>query len=188
MQEYFSAFWKTKKLFRRPRVLLVALVSGTLLFLTALWLPNYRLTQIILVSDTFSLSKKAQILIHSLGSFQTNFTGSDRVFILLTSVLGGLTVALLLWYMKHTFKVQKEAGVSLLGVLLSFIGIGCSACGSVILTSIFGISSTYWLTSVLPFGGLEFSIMSVVLLLGSLFYLSKKIQSPVVCHIKPKSR
>jgi hypothetical protein len=184
MREYFSAFGKTKKLFRRPRVFLVAIVSGTILFLTTLWLPNYRLIQIVLVSDTFSLSQKAQILITSLGSFQTSFTSSDRIFVLLTSVLGGMAIALLLWYMKNSFKIQKEAGMSILGILLSFIGVGCSACGSVIVSSIFGVSSTYWLTSVLPFGGLEFSIISTLILSGSLLYLSKKIQSPIVCHIK----
>lgn len=184
MQKYFSALWKTKTLFRRPRVALTAVMTGGVLFLMALWLPNYQLIKTVLLSKSFAFEEKVEVLWTSLGSFHTNFTLGSQISILLTSMLGGLCIALLVYYLKKSIDRQKASGVSFLGIFLSFIGLGCSACGSVFLTSLFGLSSTYWLISILPFGGLEFSIISIGILLFTLLYLSLKIQSPVVCSLK----
>lgn len=71
--------------------------------------------------------------------------------------------------------VRIEAGIGVLGLLVGFLGIGCSVCGSIILSSIFGLTTTTVLVSFLPFGGLEFGGVGIFLLLLSIYFIAVKI-------------
>jgi len=55
------------------------------------------------------------------------------------------------------------------------LGVGCGACGSVILSSIIGLSASWTLIGVLPLHGAEFSMLAVVMLAYSILSLSRKL-------------
>ena len=68
-------------------------------------------------------------------------------------------------------------------IVSGVLGMGCAACGSFLLTSIFSLFGASWLLSYLPLDGGEFGILGVILLAVSLYLTAKKIQNPAVCKI-----
>jgi uncharacterized membrane protein len=70
-------------------------------------------------------------------------------------------------------------------MISAVFGIGCAACGSVILTAILGIAGTGALLTWLPLHGLEFGVVGIILLSFSIYYLAKRINDPLVCKVRP---
>ncbi|OGZ61172.1 MAG: hypothetical protein A2919_01050 [Candidatus Spechtbacteria bacterium RIFCSPLOWO2_01_FULL_43_12] len=70
------------------------------------------------------------------------------------------------------------------GSVLGILGIGCGACGSLILTPLaISIGATGFL-AVLPFGGSEFGFLGIALFMFSMYSLSKKINDPLICPVE----
>jgi hypothetical protein len=80
--------------------------------------------------------------------------------------------------------VQREMGVSLLGVATSLLGVGCASCGSVVLTSLIGLSSASTVLGILPFRGQEFGFLGIAILLMAIIYTMKKINQPFLCKVE----
>lgn len=112
----------------------------------------------------------------SLGVFSTST-------ILTTSMLFGINISLLVFYIKQQKKVllSQTPGLSALGLLFGVIGLGCASCGSLIVFSLFSFVGAGAFLTVLPFNGAEFSILGILLLLASNYLVLKKISAPAVC-------
>jgi len=98
--------------------------------------------------------------------------------------LFGLNITFLIYYIKQrqkSGKVYAAKLTSVTGLISGLLGVGCAACGSVILTAIVGTAGATAFLVWLPFGGLEFALLSIVLLVFSIVYILKKIDSPLVC-------
>jgi hypothetical protein len=184
-----SRYWgyllaSLKEVLKKPAYLFGAVLFAVLILVVMILLPNHELVRITIGADFFTVGQKAKILWASLGALKTNFTAISRVAAILVALLAGINTALFIHYFKTQVVTQKAAGASLFGMIFGFLGIGCSACGSVILSSIFGIGAATGFLSILPFKGLEFSILSVSILLASVWYLAIRIQLPAKCKIK----
>ena len=169
--------------FRRPANVLVALGTSFFALFVALWLSNWELLKFIFFNGTFSLGSKIMILITSLGGIVTNFKAPSRVVTLSVIILLGINMAMFLHYMKIRIKADKASGAGLAGTLLGMLGVGCAACGSVVLSSIFGTVFTAGVVGILPLDGLEFGLMGIVFLTLSIYLTSKKIVDPEVCKL-----
>ena len=94
----------------------------------------------------------------------------------------GLNIALIL----KTFgrlrnqKVRVSVGG---GTIFALVATGCTSCGLSII-SLFGLSAATF--SFLPFMGLEFKLISIVLLLFSFIYTVRKLD--FVCEVKSNGR
>ena len=105
----------------------------------------------------------------------------------MVAVLFGINIALLTYYIRRR---QEKTGntkaslASLGGIVSAGLGIGCAACGSVVLTSLLGMFGAGSLLLLLPLHGAEFGIVGLILLLVSIRYLIKRIQDPLVCPAK----
>jgi len=97
------------------------------------------------------------------------------MFILGISFLTGVNIALVVYYFRQRAQFFRGSPFGFLGGASVINGIGCSSCGSVILSSFIGLSASWTLIGALPLRGAEFSILAVVLLLYSIFSLSKKL-------------
>ncbi len=177
------AFHSLKIVFQKPRYSVLTLVVALLMFSVSLWLPNRDLINYILTSDAFSGSTKIKILGGTFASFQTLFTLPMQTTILLTSFLAGVNIALLIYYIRRRTKLEKSVGVSVLGMISGFFGVGCASCGSVLLSSLFGLSATAGFLGILPFHGLEFGLLGIALLMLSIFLVAKKIEDPLTCRV-----
>ncbi len=165
---------------RRPAYFLLAAgVSGAVL-LFAIWLPNLGLIGNA-ISGNMSVPDKLMYLWGSLGGLQTNFTVLSRWLTIATAVLVGINVSVVTYYLRQRVAVQRSAGIGAGGLFVGVLGIGCAACGSVLLSSIIGVGATASVVGVLPLGGEEFSILAVVVLALSLFITARKAANPFVC-------
>lgn len=168
-----------------PKYLLLALILATLVFIFSVWLPNWELIRNVVFSSSTSFFDKIAFLWNSLGAITTNFSGSSATLLVVISVLFGLNISLTVYYFKRRITFQKAGGMSVAGMLVGLIGIGCASCGSVILSTFLGVGAAAAFTGFLPFGGQEFSILAIIILVVSLYVTGKKIADPLVCGIRP---
>ena len=143
---------------------LVALV----LFSLNGFMHNYR----ILFSD-FSLKLLFGL---TLGIF-TSYSAWPLISLMMISLLTGIVISFSVFLLRR----QISSGVSIgaTGIIMGILAPACPSCA----LSLVGIVSLGGLFAFLPFGGLEFGFISIILLVISIFYLSKKIVT-TVCKVK----
>jgi len=160
---------------------LVALLSMAIIFWLSVSLSNFGLFAHTGGSDLFSFADQAKIIFTSFGTFTTNFTVLSQVLIVITSFLAGVNVPLIAHYFKNRVSAQKAAGTSIFGILIGLFGIGCASCGSVVLSSVIGMSAATGVLTFLPLHGAEFSILGIIVLAWATWAIIKRINGPNVC-------
>src|SRR3989344_4842906 len=68
-------------------------------------------------------------------------------------------------------------------IAVSFLGLGCSACGSLILSSLIGLTATTAVIDWLPLEGLEFGLLGIFILLLAIYLTAYKISAPNDCKV-----
>lgn len=167
-----------------PWYVLMAVLVAVGVFLFAVWLPNISLITSVITSDAGTFMQKISFMFSLLGSITTNFTVISATSIILIAILFGANVALLTYYMKKTRGtggIRTIGGLGVTGLVSGFLGIGCVACGTFVLSSILILMGVGGLLAYLPFGGEEFGFIAIGLLLYSLHAISRKITTPNVC-------
>lgn len=158
------------------------LVSFGLIMVSA-WLPNFQLIRQVLTGNSMNAQEKVNVLVSLLGSLQTNFTPVSRALLIISSLLSGLQIALLTYFIRQRTKIAKTAGMSFIGTGLSVLGIGCASCGSIVISSLLGLSTTAILVGGLPFKGQEFSVIGIFILLFAIKQTVDKFNKPEICAI-----
>lgn len=172
--------------FQSKRNIILALTLALAVFLFSIWLPNLGLIWRTIISSKLDFGEKLLFLFSSLAMLKSNFSLFSAGLTILISILFGINVVLVVSYFKKQIANQKILGTSFLGIFSGFLGIGCAACGSVILSSIFGTAATFGFIAKLPFRGQEFGIIAVALILFSILTILKRTNN-AQCHIASKS-
>lgn len=172
-----------RQVFRNPLYDLLAFSIAVIVLITAIWLPNLHLVTKTIHSTNLSFLQKGNILTGLLGGIETNFTPLSRSLTILTSILFGINVAIITYYFRRRFSLEKEAGVSLGGMLFGLLGVGCTSCGSVILATLLGLSVSASILGFLPLKGQEFGLLGVILLVIAITITAKKIADPLNCKV-----
>ncbi len=171
----------------QPRYLLLAVCVSGVVFTFALWLPNFSLIGTVVFTSEISLLEKFLFLGRLYGSITTNFTIVSATYTIATSVLFGINVALLWYYIKSVTDASPTLTVtgatSIGGLVSGILGVGCAACGTFIVTSALSVVGAAGIITVLPFGGQEFGFIAVFLLFFSIYTILHKIQTPKICPI-----
>lgn len=186
IQNNTAAFLQAiKDVLGRPMygLLTVAVFLSVMLF--AIWLPNLSFMADIVTSSSLAPGQKISILGSSLGAIQTNFTFLSRALTVVIALLFAVQISVITYYLKRRIHLQKAAGISGVGMVSGLLGVGCAACGSVILSALFGATATAGFIGVLPLRGQEFGLLSIGILGLSLFLTTRKIQEPLVCAAPP---
>ena len=161
-------------------------VSVAVIFI-AVWLPNFSFLRHTVTTPDFTAGDRAAILLTSFGALKTNFLPLSRFTIIIVALLTGLNAAMFARYIRTRRALERSAGVTAFGTFLGMLGVGCAACGSVIVTSLVGASATAALVGVLPFNGVEFGLLGIVALLYANRELAKKIRAPLACDMPKRS-
>lgn len=173
------------------RYLLLSVIFSIAFLVLSIWLPNLSFIKNTVFSTSLSPDRKMDILTASLWAIKTNFTPLSRTLAITTAILFGINFSLLVYYLKLKLEGAKAISSGLGGMFFAILGSGCASCGSVILTSLLGVSATVSLVYTLPLRGNEFGIASLVILGLSTFLLAQKINQPIACAPKvvqqPKS-
>tara|TARA_B100000508_G_scaffold101355_1_gene79799 strand:- start:6422 stop:6970 length:549 start_codon:yes stop_codon:yes gene_type:complete len=153
----------------------------------AVLLPHLGLLKTLWQYESVSLLEFGLLFVKLYGSPGTNFTFLSATYTVLIAVLFGLQVTLLTYYVRSIrSKITNltSVGASGIGGLVSgFFGIGCAACGTFLLSSILVLFGAGGLLAWLPFGGEEFGLIGVGLLLYANHIIVKKINAPLVCAL-----
>lgn len=151
----------------------------------AILLPHIGLIKTLWQNGSVSVIEIGLLVMNLYGSLGTNFTILSATYTIVIAVLFGLQVALITYYVRSVrSKVLNltSVGASGIGGLVSgFSGIGCAACGTFLLSSILVLFGAGGVLIWLPFGGEEFGLFGVGLLVYANHLLVKKINAPLVC-------
>lgn len=173
-----------KNVFRNYLYAVIALVFAFAIFAFSIWLRNLPLLGNIITSPAFGLSDKITLFIKFLGGITTNVTPFSATLIIVMSALFGINASLFLYYIVKRKEFPKKEGVGALGAFASgMLGVGCASCGSFLLGAALASFGASGLIAFLPLRGEEFSILAIVLLALSIFWISKSIQSTKVCAV-----
>lgn len=91
--------------------------------------------------------------------------------------------ALLAYFLSHRVAQYRAAGLGFVGIAVALLGVGCAACGSVILISLIGLSVAGTFLGALPLRGAEFMIAGNLILFASIYFIAKNIRDPLRCKL-----
>jgi len=155
---------------------------------TLLW-PNQGLLFTVWGSELTTLSFKFSLTLHVVAGAWSSMGALTVVVIVLTASLIGL-VASMAWYAWRAKQLSHEIGPSFTiatgtGIFAALLGIGCVACGPLLVTAILALVGGAGLLVILPLHGTEFGLLALGLLGYAVYVLAKVIAAPAVCVIWP---
>lgn len=164
---------------------LLALITSTVVFAVAVWFPNLTLIVEIMGHPGISFSQKLDLPISLLGSIATNFTLLSASYTIAIALLFGVNLAMTIYFLRRKVSEVRQSGVAtgFIGLASGVLGVGCAACGSLLLASGLSLVGASGILAFLPLAGGEFGILGVILLSVSIYLIAKQIQNPAVCKI-----
>ena len=164
---------------------LLTLFIGVLIFAFSVLLPNLKLVGMVWGDGAISTTSKVVLLINLLGSITTNFTILSAFTTISIAFLIGVNVALMLYIYRRQKAGLSASGVavSTFGTVIGMFGVGCAACGSLILTALLATFGGIGILALLPFQGQELSLVGVLALGYATYFLVQKINKPIMCKI-----
>ncbi len=174
-------FQKTlNKIFKSPGYI-IGLVFLSLIVLLAISFLQNSGQALAVFSYKLELFQKILLIQKILIYFYTgNLTWFAVTLYLTLAILFAYNLILIFYYFKKRNQFASLGKVSLSGLLAS-LGVGCATCGGVLLTSVVGGVGATSLLTILPYSGSEFLVISILVLIYSIFSISKKINAPLVC-------
>lgn len=173
------------QVFSNSQYNLLVVLGAVLMYVLTVLIHKSDFIWYVVTGSNFDMFTKLSLIGNSFVSIQTNFaTTGALVLTIVLSLLVGINIAMLVYHLRRRIAAQSAAGLSVLGIVSSVIGVGCASCGSVVLSSFLSIGVTAGLITWLPLKGAEFSIIALGLLIFSIYLLSKKIATPLLCAVK----
>lgn len=175
------------KVFRRP---LYGMVSGLIivtLSVTILLWSNMSLLWSFWTNESISASQTLALAWQLLVGAPSNMGGLAVTLVLINSTLLGIITSMIwyAWRIKKRQSINKRLlGATSGGMLAALLGIGCIACGPLLLGSIFSLVGAGGILLLLPLHGAELGVIAFFLLLYALYSVQKVITAPLVCEIK----
>jgi len=178
-------FQALQKVFRKPAYVAFALTTSIVVFTFVVWLPNLSLIVEVMDHSGIPFSQRLGLPISLLGSIATNFTLLSASYTIAIALLFGVNLAVTIYFLRRKISEVKRSGIAtgFMGITSGVLGMGCAACGSLLLTSSLSLVGVSGILAFLPLSGGEFGILGVILLSISIYLTAKQIQNPVVCKI-----
>lgn len=171
-----------RDIIRSKQFIIPTLIIIVVYILLVTYLMNFAFTKDTILGN-YPISYKWNILVGLLQGLATSMTTFALVLLLLTAVLTGTNltlVALRLKAMRSDGKLHVMVGGS---SVLAVLGSGCAACGLPIL-ALLGLSGSL---IYLPWHGTELSVLAVLLLLITLYFMLLSYPTAAVCKLINKT-
>lgn len=161
------------------RVFILSTVLFILILLVAL---NGKNALEVLSFTSLSFVQKISLSLQTLFQLGNTFTLPALLLSVLGSLLGGINLSLAYTYMRLRGEIILRSGLySGIGLLMAFLGVGCAACGTALLSVLLGFFGFSTMLSVFPYQGEELGYIGIIILLIATYTLSRKVVSPAVC-------
>ena len=129
-----------KLLYFKPLYLLLALIISVVFYEIIFWFLNIGLFQYLLTTEFLTLSDKLDIIIGSYSGIFMTPISPMMIILFVVSLLQGATLAAIVYSIKYERALNRNLANEFGGVgaagLLSVLGLGCSACGTSLVTPI----------------------------------------------------
>jgi len=177
------------RVFAEPAYIALAGVLALIAFLVAVWFPNFGLLAEVLATQA-PLGDRLAIALGLLGGIATNFSPLAAGYTIAIAGLFGLCAAMITHLLRRgrTAAAGRNIAIGSGGVASGVVGIGCAACGSLVLGGVLPFTGAAAALAALPLGGGEFGILGVVLLFVSLLLVSRAIAQPADCALSATAR
>ena|SRR3989338_4242727 len=186
MQNFLYLSLSLKEVFSKIRYFAAAFSSAFLIFIIALFIRNIPLVTGILTADFFTIGFKTKLTLLLTISALLNTSILTLFLLISVSVLFGINISFFVFYFaRRGLASKKEAGGVLAGVTSGLFGAGCASCGGLLLSSILSSVGAAGILVFLPLAGEELTILGIVFLILSIFWLSKSIQTSGICEVQP---
>ncbi|MCR4280474.1 MAG: hypothetical protein NUV82_03560 [Candidatus Komeilibacteria bacterium] len=178
-------FTALRAVFSHRSYVMMAITFALFFYFLFTYIHNFLFVRDILRVEALTAVVKAEIIASSLLNWQQSYiNGTAFIIIIVLVLLLAANSALMIYYLRRRIRDLRAAGTGVASVLSAVVGIGCGACGSVILTSVFSFSLSAAIMGWLPLNGSEFQILAIVIVLWSLYLNSIKIVDPATCKVK----
>lgn len=173
-----------KQVFSNVRYVLIAGTGAFGFLAISAILPNLRLMRWVMGSEAMAADEKLYFFTNVIaGGFKMDLVSFAAFFIFTIAILFGANIAMSAYYFKSKSAILKQGGVAgFFGAFAGFLGVGCSACGSIALSSLLSLVGAAGALTYLPLGGREFAILSIFLLLLSIYQISRNISISQTCN------
>lgn len=171
----------------QPGYLALATVVGLLAAVGMSLTQNLQFNVDILVYGDLTIRQKLAVIRVQLPFFGESFEHDRGLLIYSIAALTGTNLAMLSYHvLEHDLSVEGGSG-SAAGVMLGTIGAGCAACGPGILAGVVGIVGGAGVLATLPYEGLEFSLLAVLVLVLSMYWLAEGMRGGQIrgCPVDP---
>jgi len=165
--------------FAEPSGYVAAVLGALFVVLLTLSLASMSLLRFTFHESEFPLALKLRTAAEVLWGGRLVFAHEGGWVALPLAALFGLNAALVYRYMREQVRVNHAAGASVAGIVIGLLGVGCAACGSVLLASLLGVGAI----AALPFHGREFAWLGLAVTAVGTLTISEKIAAPAVCKI-----
>ncbi|WP_073306828.1 hypothetical protein [Halobaculum gomorrense] len=170
----------------------VVAVAAAVLALSGFALSqNVALVRDTVVGGSLPLDARLTILVEQYPFVGTSYEPAAGAMLVLVALVTGANLAVAAYHLRENGvfgdagdadEAEARAGAaagnavggagSLVGVVLGALGAGCAACGSAVLVGLLSLVGGSGLLLALPFEGLEFTLIALLPLLLSLFWLA----------------
>lgn len=171
-----------RQAFSSPSGWIAAVLGTAFVVLFSVTLASLNLLRFTFHEAEFPLALKLRTAAEVLWDGRVIFAHEGGWLALPLAALFGLNAALTYHYMRGQVRAHHAAGASVVGIVIGLLGVGCAACGSVVLASLFGAAAV----AALPFNGQELAWLGLLVLGASTFLIVEKIADPVACKIPKK--
>ena len=171
-----------KTILKSKKFIIPALLITLGYILLVTYLMNYQLTKNTVLGN-YPISYKWDILVALLQGLGTSMTKLALLLLIITAILTGINLTLVtlrLAALRSGGKLHFMVGGS---SLIAIVTSGCAMCGLPIL-GLLGLSGSL---IYLPFQGTELSVIAVLLLLITLYFMLVSYPTEQVCKIINKS-
>ncbi len=166
------------KVYSKPRYIILALLLALILMGLLVWLPNINLVGAVLQGN-LGVGQKLMFVLNLFLALPFTYGKAQATYTVIIAFLFGLNAGLLVFYMNvnRAILTSKHSMSTAGGLLVALLGLGCASCGALLLTPLLGTAVASWLL-VLPYQGMELSVLSICIILWSTHTLVKKIDNP----------
>lgn len=168
-----------KKVFGRPKYGLIVLVSGILFYLLNVVIQSY--STLSSYYQVYGLFAALEFFVQLSYAFPYSIKFNSVVTLLLTAILFGILLSLIIFKAANTKERTGKQGITgTIGLFFALLAPGCAACGLGLVAAL-GLSST--IITILPYDGLELSVLAILILSFTIFKISKDLTVCQICRV-----